>query len=225
MAPPIPFDQKPSEPNFHGALFSNLPIFWHILIHLIKELHKDSLNFSVSSSLSIKPCSGNNIHLINKDDGRSILLGKTENITNQGLDREEEDDDELKLEDYVSDGEPSDQKVGLHDFSVNESGVGDARTNDCSRAHKQAGELGSVVGIVLRRVVAVHSGKGGDDLDGSLDASHDSEMKTRCIGNLRSDRSLVPVQKARSLPFSIRGGSHGLSDCDVQRGSKLSMGL
>ncbi|KAM1373221.1 hypothetical protein ACFX2I_023948 [Malus domestica] len=106
MAPPIPFDQKPSEPNFHGALFSNLPIFWHILIHLIKELHKDSLNFSVSSSLSIKTCSGNNIHLINKDDGRSILLGKTENITNQGLDREEEDDDELELNDSLSDGEP-----------------------------------------------------------------------------------------------------------------------
>ncbi|KAM0955673.1 hypothetical protein ACFX2A_024528 [Malus domestica] len=172
MAPPIPFDQKPSEPNFHGALFSNLPIFWHILIHLIKELHKDSLNFSVSSSLSIKTCSGNNIHLINKDDGRSILLGKTENITNQGLDREEEDDDELELNDSLSDGEPSDQKVGLHDFSVSESDAGDARTNDC-RSHFFAGELGSVVGIVLRQVVAVYSGKGGDDLDGSLDTSHE----------------------------------------------------
>ncbi|KAM2653080.1 hypothetical protein EV2_024764 [Malus domestica] len=173
MAPPIPFDQKPSEPNFHEALFSNLPIFWHILIHLIKELHKDSLNFSVNSSLSIKPCSGNSIYLINKDDGMSILLGKTENITNQGLDREKEDDDELKLEDSVSDGEPSDQKVGLHDFSVSESDVGDARTNDCIMVHKQAGELGSVVGIVLRQVVAIHGGKGDDDLDGSLNASHE----------------------------------------------------
>ncbi|KAM1625130.1 hypothetical protein ACFX2K_023242 [Malus domestica] len=60
------------------------------------------------SSDPLSSC-GNIIHHINKDDGRSILLGMMEKITNQGLDREEEDDDELKLEDSVSDGEPSDQ--------------------------------------------------------------------------------------------------------------------
>ncbi|KAM2312704.1 hypothetical protein ACFXTH_023075 [Malus domestica] len=60
------------------------------------------------SSDPLSSC-GNIIHHINKDDGRSILLGTMEKIMNQRLDREEENDDKLELEDSVSDGEPSDQ--------------------------------------------------------------------------------------------------------------------
>jgi hypothetical protein len=51
-------------------------------IHLIQKLHEDSLHFSISACLRIKPCCGNRIHLIYENDRWGVFLGQSEHIAN-----------------------------------------------------------------------------------------------------------------------------------------------
>ena len=49
-------------------------------IHLLKKFNQDSLNLSISTSVSIKTFSGNRIDFINEDNIRSIVLSHSEDI-------------------------------------------------------------------------------------------------------------------------------------------------
>lgn len=67
-------------------------------IHLVQELQEDTLYLTISwegrgvgvwfhsplltSSLGVKSLSGNSVNLVNEDDGRGILPGKSEHISN-----------------------------------------------------------------------------------------------------------------------------------------------
>ncbi|KAM1818574.1 hypothetical protein ACFX13_000357 [Malus domestica] len=51
------------------------------------------------------------------------------------------------------------------------------------------------------------------------------ETKARCIRKPKIRSEFGTRAEGPELALSIRGGSHDLGDCDVQKGSKSSMGL
>ncbi len=54
-------------------------------VHLVEKFEKDSLNFAIGSSLCVKTFGGNCVDLVDKDDGRTVLLCKSENVANLKL--------------------------------------------------------------------------------------------------------------------------------------------
>mmetsp|Transcript_6056 Transcript_6056/g.18332 ORF Transcript_6056/g.18332 Transcript_6056/m.18332 type:complete len:476 (-) Transcript_6056:96-1523(-) len=49
-------------------------------VHLVQQLHQDSLDLPVCASLRVKPCRGDGVDLVDEDDRGGILLGKPEDV-------------------------------------------------------------------------------------------------------------------------------------------------
>jgi hypothetical protein len=50
-------------------------------VHLVQQLEQDSLNFSISSGLSVESLGCNGVDFINENDSWRVLLGQSEYVT------------------------------------------------------------------------------------------------------------------------------------------------
>ena len=49
-------------------------------VHLVEQLQKDSLDFSIGAGLSVETFGGDGVDLVDEDDGRAVLLGQAEHV-------------------------------------------------------------------------------------------------------------------------------------------------